>query len=369
MGKTMFGKTQDQKVAENGVAVQVGESADGVNVTQTNNTQNVGTQTNHYGVTVEQVRAIATDAFKADFYQLLGMAGDVATARAQKLCDDYLARIEKENAAALNQANNPDFRYALLTAQKAYARDGDQDLQKLLVELLVQRSRQQARNLEQIVLNEALEVASRITQEQLSALTICFVMRRVASATIHDFNEFLNFIDEHIQPYIANAKLSATSYSHLEYAGCGAIEMAEVSLADAFLQKYNGLWQKGFPPDDEVIASLNAQAFQLIRPSAHVPGWCEVVDASTEITKLLRDRLAPDGEQREKIESLLSRPRLTHNEIKERCIHSRPYMETLFDFWDNTNAKHFIPSSVGIAIAHANIQRTTKLGPLSIWVN
>jgi hypothetical protein len=45
-------------------------------------------------------------------------------------------------------------------------------------------------------------------------------------------------------------------------------------------------------------------------------------------------------------------------------------MASLFDLWDNTDMKHFEISSVGIAIAHANLLRIMpEFGELSIWVN
>jgi hypothetical protein len=356
----MFSKPQEQKVGEGAIALQVAGSAESVTINQTT----------HNGLTVEQVRAVATDAFRADFYQLLGQAGDIATARAQKVVEDFLGRIEKENPAALEQANTPDFRYALLTAQKVHARSGDENLETLLVELLVERSRENQRSLPQIVLNEALDTVSRLTEEQISALTIAFLLRRTINNTVFDFNGFLEMMDTRIQPLIEKSKLSNASFSHMAFTGCGVVEMGELSLVELFVHSYRGLWQLGFAANDPMAEKLPPEARHLLRQSVHTPGNFEVFDGVTQPSASMRERLLPDAEKRALIDQLLARPILPNEQIKIRCIESRPYMEALFDLWDNTSMKHFSPSSVGIAIAHANIcQKIKDFGPLSIWIN
>jgi hypothetical protein len=356
----MFSKPQDQKVKEGAIAVQVGTSAESVTINHT---------TNH-GLTVDQVRAVAQDTFRADFFRFLDHAGDVATARAQKVIESYLDRIQKENPAALEQANDPDFRYALLTAQRANARNGDESLETILVELLVERSCEPQRSLQQIVLNEALDVVSRLTDEQMAALTVSFVLRKTLNPAIVDFNAWLEMMDARVQPFIEQAKLSRASFSHIAFTGCGVVEMGEISLAQVFFASYPGIWQAGFAHDDPVVQQLNPYARNLLRASAHAPELLEVLDGAADHSARLREAVLPDESQRRLIDQLVARPRLNLEEIKTRSLGARPYMEALFDLWNNTSMKHFVSSSVGDAIAHANISRLVpNFGPLSIWVN
>jgi len=355
----MLNKPQDQNVGDGAVAIQAAGSADGVTVNQTN----------HYGVTVEQVRAVAQDTFRADFFKFLDHAGDVATARAQSVLDKYLERIQKENPAALEQANDPNFRYALLTAQKAQAISGDQNLETLLVELLVRRSGEQRKSLQQIVLNEALDVVSRLTDEQVAALTISFVLRRTTNQKVLDVHSFLQMMDLRVLPFIGGAKLSNAAYSHLAYTGCGVVELGEISLADVFLKGYPNIWQAGFPPTDPVVAGLSVQGRQLLRPSPHTHELIEVLDAPQGMGTAIDDFFNLDLQQRELVNQLRGRPRLPLEKVKEFSMRLRPYMPELFDLWDNTSMKNFMPSSVGIAIAHANLCRVQPdFGPLSIWI-
>jgi hypothetical protein len=356
----MFSKPQDQNVGDGAVAVQAAGSVETVTINQTTN----------LGLTVEEVRSVAKDAFRADFYQLLGQAGDIATARAQKVVEDFLDRVQKENPAALEQANSPDFRYALLTAQKAHARNGDENLEALLVELLVERSREQQRNLQQIVLNEALDVASRLTDDQVAALTVCFVIRRTVNHLIFNFDSWLTMMDLRVQPLVEKAKLSESSISHLAFTGCGVVEMGEVTLAQCFLRVYPGIWQSGFDSDDPVVQQLSQEATSCLRPSAHTLGKLEVFDGTVEQSAAIRKHNVPDEAQLALLDQLIARPHLNDEQVKERCIASRPYMAALFDLWDGTTIKNFMPSSVGIAIAHANVcRREPSFGPLTNWIN
>ena len=356
----MLNKPKAQSAGEGAAAIQAGGSANNAVINQTNN----------YGMTVDDVRAVAQDAFRADFVQLLGQAGDIAEARANRVVERYLDRLQAENPAGLSQANTPDFRYALFTAQKAQARSGDENLEELLVELLIERSRESQRNLQQIVLNEALEVVSRLTDEQIAALTISFIIRRTVNNTIFAFPNFLAAMDEQVQPFIKQGKLSVASFSHLAFTGCGVVEMGQISLSDCFIHTYPELWQSPFHNDDPVVQQLNPAARQFIIPSMHAPGMLEVFGGVKETSARMRESLLPDPMLRAPLDQLLSRPRLSPDQVKERCIVARPYMTELFDLWNDTSMKHFNPSSVGIAIAHANlIRRVPNFGPLSVWIN
>lgn len=356
----MLNNQKTQSAGEGAAAIQTGGSADNAVINQTNN----------YGLSVEEVRSVAQDAFRADFVQLLGQAGDIAEARANRIVERFLDRLQAENPTGLNQANTPDFRYALFTAQKAQARSGDENLEELLVELLVERSREQQRNLQQIVLNEALEVVSRLTDEQVAALSLSFVIRRVSSENILHLERFFEFMDEVAKPFVPKAKLSAASFSHLAFTGCGVVQMTEASLSECFRFFYPGLWQEGFTENDPIFRKLSVQGRQLVRPSPHAKDKLEVVAGSVGLAEKYQQSMLYDPGQRDLLKQLQNKARLSPEVIRERCVSARPYMAELFDLWNNTGMKNFEPSSVGIAIAHANVSRLMpNFPPLSVWIN
>lgn len=356
----MLNNPQDQKVEQGGIAIQAKESVEAVTIHQINNN----------GLTAEEVRAVANDAFRAEFYRFLDHAGDIATARAQKVLENYLDRIQKEQPASLEQANDPAFRYALLNAQKAHAISGDENLEPLLVELLVERTAEAKRSLRQIVISEALEVIGKLTDEQIQTLSIAFLIHRGRSENVLSFENWLLVMDQFVAPLLPIHELSDTSFSHLEFVGCGTVSLNNSSLAAAFLHSYSGVWQRGFPNTEKALQELTIHARSFIVNSEHHPGYLRVLDGATELSLSRRERLFGDKRQLELLQHLLNYPRLNEEEVKSRCLQSRGYMSNLFDIWDNSTMRRFTPSAVGVAIAHANLKRVvSNLGPLSIWIN
>ena len=136
----MLNKDQKQNIAQGSTAIQAGGN---VTITKT-------------GLTYAEVRDVALDVFRANFYELAGVAKETAKARAEEITEEFLSKLQKEHPAGLEKSNDPDFQYALFTVQKEYARNGDKDLGDLLVDLLVDRSKQEQRDILQIVLNESL---------------------------------------------------------------------------------------------------------------------------------------------------------------------------------------------------------------------
>jgi hypothetical protein len=58
------------------------------------------------------------------------------------------------------------------------------------------------------------------------------------------------------------------------------------------------------------------------------------------------------------------------DELKNRILEARPYMERVFKTWTDSNMSHFTLTSVGIAIGHANIKKNLgEFTNLSIWIN
>jgi hypothetical protein len=128
------------------------------------------------GLSYADVRQVAMDVFEANFLRLRDVAAVVARERAEAFLDSYLQKMAEEGQAEIPEAENPDLQYAVFSAQKEYARTGDEDLGKLLVQLLADRTKVRDRNLTQIVLNESLSVAPKLPPDQLDALSLTFLL-------------------------------------------------------------------------------------------------------------------------------------------------------------------------------------------------
>ena len=223
----MLNKNQKQELGDGAAAIQAGRDV-------------------YVGVTADEARNIALDVAKVTFYELSGAARQIASDRVADITNKVIEKLEKDFPAGLRKAEDPDFQYSLLTVQKEYARNGDEDLGDLLVDLLVDRSKQDNRNILQIVLNESLATAPKLTDTQLSCLAITFLFRYTQNHGIGNHAMLGQYFDKHVQPFNGRLVKNNASYQHLEFTGCGSIQMGEITLEDILGQTYQGLFLKGF---------------------------------------------------------------------------------------------------------------------------
>jgi hypothetical protein len=348
-------KPQSQSVGSGGTAIQAGGA---VSITSV-------------GLSYGEVRDVALDVFRANFYQLAGVAAETAAARAQEVTEDFLSKLEKENPSGIGKANDPDFQYSLLTVQREYARCGDKELEALLVDLLVDRSKQDGRNILQIVLNESLTTAPKLTGSQLAALAIIFLLRYTQNFGVGNHASFGAYLDKHVSPFIAASASSDASYQHMEFTGCGSIGMLTASLESVLGQVYQGLFQNGF--DASEISSRNISLGHDTRffiPCFNDPTKLQVRANSKEILTKNFDAFGVAEADRAQVVQLFDATKMSDAQIRDKCVQIRPYMAELFERWTKSPMKQFTLTSVGMAIGHANIKRLVgEFSDLSIWIN
>ena len=226
----MLSKDQEQNVAQGSTAIQAGGN---VTITKT-------------GLTYADVRDVALDVFRANFYELAGVAKETAKARAEEITDEFLSKLRKEHPVGLEKSNDPDFQYALFTVQKEYARNGDKDLGELLVDLLVDRSKQEQRDILQIVLNESLNTAPKLTENQLAVLAVVFLFKYTQNFNVGNHQMLAQYLDKHVAPFASKVVKNMACYQHLEFSGCGAMGLGEITLESIFGSTYQGQFLKGF---------------------------------------------------------------------------------------------------------------------------
>lgn len=337
-----------------------------------NNATNIqagGAVTIHQGVTYSDARQISIDVFKENFLQLAGEAADVARRRAEEITEDFLLKLQNQNTDGLSQAKEPDFQHALFTVQKEYARCGDKELGDLLVDLLVDRTKQPSRSILQIVLNESLSVAPKLTPDQLAALSVVFYFRYTINKSTNNHNLLFEELDRYVRPFAGSLEKKQACYQHLEYSGCGAIGIGTIILTDVFLKQYPGLFSRGF---DEVQFQSKALTIPLthplFRPCLNDPAKWQI-NAMNEETIKVEAAKHNIGNDLAKVIALHNEALMPPDDVQKILISGRPYMEKVFDVWKDTMS-HFTLTSVGIAIGHANIKKVAgEFTDLSTWIN
>lgn len=301
----MFDKGQKQDVAQGSTAIQAGG-----NVAIT-----------HTGLTYAEVRDVALDVFRANFYQLAGVAQETARSRAEEITENFLSKLQREHPIGLEKSNDPDFQYALFTVQRDYARSGDKDLGDLLVDLLVDRSKLEQRDVLQIVLNESIDTARKLTENHLAVLAVVFVFRYTQSLGIGNHQMFGDYLDRMVAPFAPKVVKNMACYQHLQFCGCGAVGIGARNLESILGTTYQGLFLKGFDEkeinDRGVSIGLDARFF--IR-CLNDPSKVQVRSNSRETLDKALDGQGIANDDRAKIRDLFDLNKMSGTEIRDKCI-------------------------------------------------
>lgn len=322
------------------------------------------------GLNYSEARQVAMDVFEANFLKLKDEAFEVARERAEQFIESFLTRAAEEGQEEIPEAKNPDFQYAVFSAQREYARTGDEDLGELLVQLLVDRTKTPERNLMQIVLNESLSVAPKLTQDQLDALSLIFLLRYTKHNGLLNLDSLGWYLDHYISPFVPGASRKDSAYQHLEFAGCGTVSVGEIQAEAAFAHSYPGLFCKGFTEAEvEPVGLVPSSRAAVISDCLHDDSLLQVNAVDDDSIYSLCARTGVEPEKREKLTQLQNSKVMSSDEIKTFLSSTQSQMPHLFDLWNSTPMKNMTLTSVGIAVAHANIQK--QIGEkfdLSIWL-
>lgn len=352
----MLNKEQKQDIGDSATAIQAGGNVTVVNL----------------GVTPSEARAIALDVAKATFHELTGEAKEIASTRVEEITNQVIEKLEKEFPAGLQKAKDQDFQYALFTVQKEYARNGDKELGDLLVDLLIDRSKHDNRDILQIVLNESLSTAPKLTDTHLAALAVTFLFKYTQSHGAGKNHQSLGaYLDKHLLPFISKLSKNQAGYQHLEFSGCGSIGLAGHSLEGIFGETYQGLFLKGFDESEIHKRAITVGTDpRFFIPCLNDSTKLQVKAINKEQLGELLDSQSISPEDREKIIEIFSLNKMSEPEIKDKLIAIRPYMSDVFEIWSNSPIQNFTLTSVGMAIGHANIKRLIgEFASLSIWIN
>jgi hypothetical protein len=354
--KKMLRNKQEQQAGDYSTNVQAGND--------------VNLQQNNYGLSYREVKDVALDIFEANFSRLSITAQRVAKERAEEITTAFLDELQHKAPEAIDSMKEPDMQYALLMAQKEYARTGDQNLSEVLVDILVERSKLQERSLMQIVLNESLEIVPKLTNGQLNTLSLLFILKYTANSNVLSIDSLKSYLKKMIVPFMVELTKTHSHYQHLEYTGCGTISMGEIDLATIFTNNYGGLFSRGFSLE-EVNGDLDEilRGNHLLISCLHNSSLFQINAINEQVLLQKCKELSINDEHARKLSSLQQRSQMSKDEIFNFLVNLCPAISNLIDIWNNSSMKNMTLTTVGISLAHANIRRITSDDlDLSKWI-
>lgn len=321
------------------------------------------------GLTYNDVKEIALDVFRQNFDRLSTKAAETVTKRAIEVTEKFLGKLLEENPGGIAQAEDPSFQTALLTVQREYAITGDEELGDLLVRILVARTKEEKRTLKSIILTESLTVAPKLTREHLDILSFVFLVKHTHNKSIKDLDRLGTYLDVVLKPYV-DLSTTATDIRHLEFCSCiSVLSLTGFDLIKQhFLEKYPGLFSKGFTRDEY---SKRAIAVDLGSPllisCLHSEDKFQIGAVDNDIFVDQARRHNASEADIKKLITLGIDTRMNSEEGEAYLKKLRPYIHDLLEVWQGL--QQVTLTSVGIAIAHANLKsRLKQIADLSTWL-
>jgi hypothetical protein len=326
---------------------------------------------NNNGITYADAKEIALDVFNANFPRLRAEAAATAQERAEDVTEKFFLKLHERNPEAIKEFEQPAMQDALFTLQKQYAKSGDKELGDLLVDILVDRAAEPKRNMLQIVLDESLTVAPKLTIEQLDTITINFLLVLTRRIDLLRYTDLINHFTKRVCLFIEGLTSEQTYYNHIEYLGCGHVRAGNYGqLENNLRQTYKVFFSTGFTLEEVENEFGDTTKFNgLLIPCFHDNQKLQLNCRDDGALDAMSKERGFSDEEITKLKNLVERTTMPQNEVKDILIQAIPSMTKIFEVWDQSPLKNLELTSVGVAIAHANYRRkTSDTMNLSIWI-
>lgn len=336
---------------------------------ESTNLQAQGNITINNGLGYEDVKQICIDLFRDNFLALQNEAQNTIKKRFEEFTNNLIEALKNESQINLNAAKDPDLQYAIFTSQKEYARSGKEYLLNLLTDLLIDRFKVEEHDFKKIVLNEAIQAANKLTKQQLNIMSLVFLGAESVKG-VTDVNFFVNHLKTFL-PFCDDYKGGAFDFRHIEYVGCGNIHFIGSKLTDHLKTNYAGVLSKGFEVEKIKELSLTTEQIkQFIIPCLRDNKKIQINALNHNVIADIGLKLGMDMENISRLKKLQDDYLYTEEEIVELLAAISPQLLTLNTFWSTTNLGQLKLTTVGIAMAQANITRITgEKYELNIWLN
>ncbi|MEV0360298.1 LPO_1073/Vpar_1526 family protein [Nocardia sp. NPDC050697] len=308
------------------------------------------------GIRPDEVVQICTESMRSEFEKFSLTARTMVDERAREFLENYMIRQAEaapQHASAMQQ---PYMQRAVQTAQIEYVSAGDPDLGAVLVDLLVDLSKQENRSMYGTSLQAALEIAPKLTSEQMNALT---VVDRIHSKIFvwPSPAEMHEAIRREVVPFLDYLPQSILDYSHMVGHGvCWMTDGGNLSVETMFLEKYPGLFTRGFerhelPPDFPEVGGL-------LQPALRDPKRLQIsVFSSRHLTQALEMNVVGlTPEQGEAVRRAQGLNIFSVEEVLKELMSENRQMAHLASYWKRTKISRIELSTTGLIIAEANLR-------------
>ena len=372
-GKAAVKKVKSKQKAKNlGVNISSDKDINSENIlTQTagENSKNLNVMGDyHDGLSYKDARQVALDVFKANSSVYTEIAKKTIDERVVNITDDIFTMIYSELPDTVEKLVEPAVQDTLLKIQKEYAKNDDPALKERLIALLKNRLKADEKDMETIVLDEALEIVPKLTGIQLNILSLHLTVLRILHHEVTNRDTFFHMLTSKILLFYSNHMSKTIEYAHLQYLGCTGI-LSEGStykpIEEIFRNRYAGLFSRGFSREEFYeYMGIEIQEFQQLITTCQIDKEKYQFNAMNE--NVLKYSIAQSGKQEyeEKLLQYYKEHIMEVKEIKDDISSHVQGFEEVADFWKKTSEfKSMNLTSVGIEIGllNYNLQTGSKI--------
>lgn len=372
-GKAAVKKVKSKQKAKNqGVNISSDKDINSENIlTQTagENSKNLNVMGDyHEGLSYKDARQVALDVFKANSSVYTEIAKKTIDERVVNITDDIFTMIYSELPDTVEKLVEPAVQDTLLKIQKEYAKNDDPALKERLIALLKNRLKADEKDMETIVLDEALEIVPKLTGIQLNILSLHLTVLRILHHEVTNRDTFFHMLTSKILLFYSNRMSKTIEYAHLQYLGCTGI-LSEGStykpIEEIFRNRYAGLFSRGFSREEFYeYMGIEIQEFQQLITTCQIDKEKYQFNAMNE--NVLKYSISQSGKQEyeEKLLQYYKEHIMEVKEIKDDISSHVQGFEELADFWKKTSEfKSMNLTSVGIEIGllNYNLQTGSKI--------
>lgn len=372
-GKAAVKKVKSKQKAKNqGVNISSDKDINSENIlTQTagENSKNLNVMGDyHEGLSYKDARQVALDVFKANSSVYTEIAKKTIDERVVNITDDIFTMIYSELPDTVEKLVEPAVQDTLLKIQKEYAKNDDPALKERLIALLKNRLKADEKDMETIVLDEALEIVPKLTGIQLNILSLHLTVLRILHHEVTNRDTFFHMLTSKILLFYSNHMSKTIEYAHLQYLGCIGI-LSEGStykpIEEIFRNRYAGLFSRGFSREEFYeYMGIEIQEFQQLITTCQIDKEKYQFNAMNE--NVLKYSIAQSGKQEyeEKLLQYYKEHIMEVKEIKDDISSHVQGFEEVADFWKKTSEfKSMNLTSVGIEIGllNYNLQTGSKI--------
>jgi hypothetical protein len=335
-----------------------------------------GRDTNvHQGLSASEMKDIISELTKQ---MLLPMYTEIARAVVEERLKDFelrvLQRFADDESARPSAFAEPDFQATVMVAQQSHARSGDDEVRDVLVDLIARRSAETTRTRLSLCLNQAVEKAANLTHEEFAALSLTYMLKYVQMMP-PNFDSLVKLLRESAIPFVIVMPTSSSVFGYLQAQGLATASIASNDLYQILRNLYAGLISKGWSQSDwETLFDRPTKDFlvggRLLVKCLHDQDRIQL-DAVHKAQFEERARTAGgDSERIINVWGAFESTLWDRETLITRMEQDIPECRRLFEIWESSGLSQATLTSVGIAIAHANVTRVAAdfKADLSIWI-